>query len=126
MRDLASRIEKSKHPLFKEENSTYFSDLLDYCKGVLEEIEVCKSILEGQTNTYFAMQGQRMNEIMKVLTIVSTIFIPLTFMAGIYGMNFDNIPELHNENGYFYLWGLMVVVAGALFIFFTRKGWLKK
>lgn len=126
MRDLASRVCKSKHEFFDPGNSQYFDDLLDYCRGVLEEIEATHTILEGLINLYFAVQGQRMNEIMKVLTIVSTIFIPLTFMAGIYGMNFEYIPELKLRNGYFILWALMLLVAGVLFIFFRKKGWLRK
>ena len=126
MRDLASRMCKSKHVYFDSSNSPYFEDLLDYCRGVLEEVEATQTTLEGLINLYFAIQGQRMNEIMKVLTIVSTIFIPLTFMAGIYGMNFEYIPELKIQYGYFVLWGLMIIVAGLLFVFFKRKGWLSK
>jgi magnesium transporter len=81
-------------------------------------------MLEGQINLYFAVQGQRMNEIMKILTIVSAIFIPLTFLAGIYGMNFDNIPELHYVNGYYVLLSVMLVISALLFWYFRRKGWL--
>jgi magnesium transporter len=124
MRDLASRMEKSAHPLFDRSNSPYFSDLSDYCRGVLEEIDASKTMLEGQINLYFAVQGQRMNEIMKILTIVSAIFIPLTFLAGIYGMNFDNIPELHYVNGYYVLLSVMLVISALLFWYFRRKGWL--
>lgn len=125
MRDLTSRLEKSSHRFINPNNHTYFSDLSDYCKGVLEEIDACKTVLEGQINLYFAVQGQRMNEIMKVLTVVSSIFIPLTFLAGIYGMNFDHIPELHFKYSYYILWGLMLVVAVLLYFYFRRKGWLK-
>ena len=126
MRDMASRMEKSVHACFKNENSTYFSDLLDYCRGVLEEVDATKTVLDGQINLYFAVQGQKMNEIMKVLTIVSSIFIPLTFLAGIYGMNFDHIPELHDPKGYFKLLWVMLGLGILLVLYFMKKGWLKR
>ena len=66
-----------------------------------------------------------MNEIMKLLTLVSTVFIPLTFIAGIYGMNFENIPELKWKYGYFITWGVIVCITGALIYYFYKKGWLK-
>ena len=125
MRDMASRMEKSLHPCMKPENRAYFSDLLDYCRGVLEEIDATKTVLDGQINLYFAVQGQKMNEIMKVLTIVSSVFIPLTFLAGLYGMNFDHIPELHHPDGYFILLWVMLGMAILLVAYFVRKGWLK-
>ncbi|MBU2020032.1 MAG: magnesium/cobalt transporter CorA [Bacteroidetes bacterium] len=124
MRDISSQIEKSNNPLFDPVNKAYFLDLKDHCLGVLDEIDTTKQILEGMTNLYYAVQGQRMNEIMKVLTVISAIFIPLTFMAGIYGMNFDNIPELHSRYGYFVLLGAMLVIAVILVFYFRRKGWL--
>lgn len=124
MRDITSQIEKSTNPMFLEQNKPYFMDLKDHCMGVLDEIDSMKQFLEGLTNLYYAVQGQKMNEIMKVLTVVSAIFIPLTFLAGIYGMNFDNIPELHFKYAYFYLLGVMLFLAVALIVYFKRKGWL--
>ncbi|HNR86145.1 MAG TPA: CorA family divalent cation transporter, partial [Taishania sp.] len=94
------------------------------CISITEEVESNKNALEGLANLYYAVQGQRMNEIMKMLTIVSTIFIPLTFLAGIYGMNFDNMPELRTKYGYFATWGVMVLIAVGLLYYFRRKGWL--
>lgn len=126
MKDISSQIEKSRHPLFQDENNGYFLNLKDYAMGVLDEIDSTKQILEGLTNLYYAVQGQRMNEIMKVLTVISAIFIPLTFLAGIYGMNFDNIPELHYHNAYYYLIASMFLMAVVLVIFFKRKGWLNE
>jgi magnesium transporter len=77
-------------------------------------------------NFYYAAQGQRMNEIMKVLTIVSSIFIPLTFIAGVYGMNFKHMPELEYKNGYYTIIAIMFLIGACLFAFFVSKGWLKK
>jgi magnesium transporter len=124
MKDITSQIQKSQNPFFKPENKYYFDDLRDYCIGVLEEIDINKQFLDGLTNLYYAVQGQKMNEIMKLLTVVSAIFIPLTFIAGLYGMNFDNIPELHVKNGYFIALGTMFFIAAVLIIYFKRRGWL--
>ena len=77
-------------------------------------------------NFYYAAQGQRMNEIMKVLTIVSSIFIPLTFIAGVYGMNFKYMPELSYKNGYYTIIGIMILIGASLFAFFVSRGWIKR
>lgn len=126
LKDIAVQLEKIKSDFIEEDNKRYFSDLKDNCLSILDDIDSNKQVLEGLTNLYYAAQGQRMNEIMKVLTIVSTIFIPLTFIVGVYGMNFKYMPELQMKNGYFMVWGLMIVIALLLALFFIRKGWLKK
>jgi magnesium transporter len=77
-------------------------------------------------NLYYAVQGQRMNEIMKVLTVVSAIFIPLTFIVGVYGMNFENMPELKYKNGYYTVVAAMFGIAITLVLVFVKRGWLKK
>lgn len=124
LKELFGQLEKLNNIQIDEENKYYFSDLKDNCLSLLDEIESNKSILEGLGNIYYAIQGQKMNEIMKVLTIVGAIFIPLTFIAGIYGMNFDNIPELHYKNAYFYCMGVMIFLAIAMLVYFKRKKWL--
>ncbi len=126
LREATSQLEKSQSLLIDQENHNYFSDLREHCLSVLEEIDSNKQILDGLTNLYYAIQGQKMNEIMKLLTIVSAIFIPLTFIAGIYGMNFKNIPELEIENGYFIALGVMVTIAVSLIFYFRKRGWLNK
>ena len=126
LKDITNQLEKMNSPFLEEENRYYFSELKDNCLTVLEEIDANKQILEGLANLYYAVQGQRMNEIMKLLTVVSAIFIPLTFIAGIYGMNFENIPELKLKNGYFIAWGVMIIIAVVLLIYFKRRGWLKR
>ena len=73
---------------------------------------------------YMSNISNKMNEVMKVLTIMASIFIPLTFIAGIYGMNFDNMPELHTQNGYFVVWGVMIVLFLGMIVYFKRKKWL--
>lgn len=126
MRELLTRLERLENHIFNKMNCHYFEELKDTCLSCLEEIDAQKQILEGIANLYYADQGQRMNEIMKVLTVISAIFIPLTFIAGIYGMNFDNIPELHMKNGYFYVWGLMLVIAATLMYVFVKRGWIQR
>jgi magnesium transporter len=96
------------------------------CLSVLEEIDANKQILEGMANLYYAAQGQRMNEIMRVLTVVSAIFIPLTFIVGVYGMNFEHMPELKYKYGYYTIIGIMIVIGVTLLARFRKNGWLKK
>lgn len=126
LKDITVKLEKVESPMLSKENTNYFADLKESCHGILDDIDSSLSLFDGLTNLYYAVQGQKMNEIMKVLTVVSAIFIPLTFLAGIYGMNFDNMPELHARNGYFILMGVMAVVAILLVVYFVRRGWLKK
>jgi magnesium transporter len=78
------------------------------------------------SNLFYAAQGQRMNEIMKMLTVVSSLFIPLTFIVGVYGMNFKYMPELEWKSGYFIVWGIMLSLIVILMIYFIKKGWLKR
>jgi magnesium transporter len=109
---------------FTKRNRKYFRDLKNSCMNAIEEATSTQAALESLTNIYFSTQSHKMNETMKVLTTVATIFIPLTFIAGIYGMNFDYMPELRWHYGYFGVWGLMgVVVIGMIYYFKTRK-WL--
>lgn len=126
LKEVAFQLEKANSPFLDKENLPYFADLKENCLSVLEEIDANKQILEGMANLYYAIQGQRMNEIMKVLTVVSAIFIPLTFIAGIYGMNFKNMPELEYKNGYYIVIGVMFALAITLLFIFIKRGWLKK
>ena len=124
LKEATSQLEKSQSPLIDAANHYYFTDLRENCLSVLDEIDSNKQILDGMNNLYYAIQGQRMNEIMKLLTIISAIFIPLTFIAGIYGMNFKNIPELETQNGYFITIGVMLLIAILSIFYFKKRGWL--
>lgn len=101
----------------------YFSRLHQKSLDLLEQIESDMGILESASNFFFSSQSHKMNEIMKTLTIISAIFIPLTFLAGIYGMNFDNIPELRYQNGYFILLGIMFLMVIVLIFYFKKRKW---
>lgn len=126
LKEITSQLEKMENPLLQKENRYYFTSLKDNCLTILEEIDANKQILDGLANLYYAVQGQRMNEIMKLLTIVSSIFIPLTFIVGVYGMNFENMPELKMKYGYFIAWAIMGLIAVILLFYFRNRGWLKK
>lgn len=126
MKEIAVALENSNSQLFKKQTRHYITDLRQNCVSIIEEIEVNKNSLDGLTNLYYAVQGQRMNEIIKLLTIVSTIFIPLTFIAGVYGMNFKNMPELEWYYGYPMVILLMIIVTLCLLYYFRRRGWLDK
>ena len=126
LKEVTSQLEKTQSHLINPENHYYFSDLKENCLSVLDEIDANKQILDGLANLYYAIQGQRMNEIMKLLTIVSAIFIPLTFIAGVYGMNFKFMPDTQYIYGYPIALVSMLIIAILLIIYFRKKGWLGK
>ena len=115
-----SRIDSQ---LFAEQTLPFLKDLQDLINQATEAIDAYRDLLTDQLNIYNSVMANRMNDIMKVLTIFAAIFIPLTFIAGIYGTNFEYLPELHYKYSYFVFWGVLVVLAGALLVFFKRKGW---
>jgi magnesium transporter len=126
MKELMVQIDAVENKLIVEENNLHFKQLKDSCYGILEEIDSQKLMLDGIANLYYAGQGQRMNEIMKVLTVISAIFIPLTFIVGVYGMNFKNMPELETKYGYFIALFSMFMIGSGLVIVFWKRGWLKR
>lgn len=126
MRDITYQLEFNDSSFIERSNKIYFKNLKDACITVLDEIDANKQILDGMANLYYAAQGQRMNEIMKVLTVVSSIFIPLTFIVGVYGMNFKYMPELEYTYGYYTVVGVMFLIGILLLAYFISRGWLKK
>lgn len=109
--------------VIKTESYTFFGRLRQKCLELLEQIESDMGSLENASNYYFSAQTHKMNEIMKTLTIVSAIFIPLTFIVGVYGMNFDYMPELRYQNGYYTVVGAMVLVVLGMLYYFKRRRW---
>ncbi len=124
LREVINRLEKIETPLIEDRTGKYISDLYDHIIQVNESVEIYRDMIWGLMDMYMTTISNKMNEVMKVLTIMASIFIPLTFMAGIYGMNFEYIPELQLKYGYFYLWGAMVLVFFGLLWYFKRKKWL--
>ena len=123
-REVVNRLEKIDSSLIDEKTVTYIRDLYDHVTQVTDSIDIYREMTWGLMDMYMTTISNKMNEVMKVLTIMASIFIPLTFMAGIYGMNFDYIPELHFKYGYFYLWGAMIADFLGLLYHFKRKKWL--
>ena len=102
----------------------YLRDLYDHTLRVVDTMETLREVLSGMLDTYLSSASNRMNEVMKVLTIIATIFIPLTFMVGVYGMNFKYMPELEIWWAYPALWAVMILTAGGMLWAFRRRRWL--
>jgi len=105
------------------ENYSFFSRLHQKCLELLEQIESDLITLESASSYFFSAQNHKMNEVMKSLTVVSMFFLPLTFIVGVYGMNFKYFPELEWDNGYFIIWGVMIMVVLFMFVYFKMKKW---
>jgi magnesium transporter len=117
-------IEKGVAGFIKAKSGKYFADLKDQSIQLIEELDSNIHKLESGSNLFFSYQSHKMNDTMKTLTVISAIFIPLTFLVGIYGMNFDNLPELHWHYGYYVFWLITLVLVTALVIYFKKKKWL--
>jgi magnesium transporter len=116
-------IERQENKYIKAQHIKYFLEIKDLCLSLLDSCELIQSSLQSSTNLFFSIQGYRMNVIMKTLTIVATIFIPLTFITSIYGMNFKNMPELTWTYGYFTLLGLLTAALLTMIVYFKKKQW---
>ncbi len=123
-REAINELVRGDHGLISDEVGVYLRDTYDHCIQTSEVAEMYREMVTGLMNTYLSSVANRTNDVMKVLTIMASIFIPLTFMAGIYGMNFEHMPELKYEYSYTILWIAMGVVAMGMLIFFRRKGWI--
>lgn len=124
MRDMINNMVRSETTLINPTSDIYLRDLSDHVTRIIDTVETYRDLLSGIMDIYLSTNANRMNEVMKVLTIMSSIFIPVTFIAGVYGMNFENIPELKTQNGYFVTWGVMLSVIIGLIIYFKRKKWM--
>jgi magnesium transporter len=123
-REAIGALVREDSPLITPKVRQYLRDCLDHAVQILDVIDTYRELASSLMDTHISTMGQRTNEVMKVLTIMATIFIPLTFLAGLYGMNFDYLPELHYTWAYPVLLGVMVLVAIGMLIFFRRRGWL--
>ena len=123
LREVANKLQKTESKLVDAKTQHYLSDLYDHIVQVSESIEIYREMIWSLMDMYMTTISNKMNEVMKVLTIIATIFIPLTFIAGIYGMNFNYMPELQFKYSYFILWGIMIAIFVALIYYFKRKKW---
>ncbi|MBI3500873.1 MAG: magnesium/cobalt transporter CorA [Bacteroidetes bacterium] len=124
MRELINNFDRCENKLIKKPTHLFMRDLYDHTIRVIDSVETFRDLLSGMMDIYLSSVSNRMNEIMKVLTIISTIFIPVTFIAGVYGMNFKYMPELDSPYGYWITWGIMLAMMLSLVIYFKRKKWL--
>jgi len=124
LREVVSGLERSGSCLIKESTGIFLRDVYDHTIQVIDTIETYRDMLSGMLDIYLSSVSNRMNEIMKVLTIIATIFIPLTFIAGIYGMNFEYMPELGWRWGYFAILAVMAAIGVFMIMYFRRKKWL--
>jgi magnesium transporter len=124
VRELLSQLQRLDSPLWSDDTRPFVRDTYDHAVQVLDLVESLRDVVGGLTDLYMTSLSNRMNEIMKVLTIIGTIFIPLTFVAGIYGMNFEYMPELTVWYGYPVALAVMAALAGVLLLYFRRKDWI--
>lgn len=124
LREVLARLEKSGFDLVDESTIVYLRDLYDHTIQVMDTIETFRDMLSGMLDLYLSNVSLKLNETMKVLTIISTIFIPLSFLASLYGMNFKHMPELETEYGYYVVLGVMATTVAGMLYYFRKKGWL--
>lgn len=124
LREMANELLRTDSSLITDSCQAYLRDLYDHIAQVIETADIYREMLNGLRDLYLSQVSSRMNEVMKVLTIIATIFIPLTFIAGIYGMNFELMPELKWKWGYFIVWGVMLLTTAGMIVYFKRKKWL--
>jgi magnesium transporter len=123
-RELVSRLIETESPLITKDTRVFLRDALDHATEIQETLHIQRELAFSIMELYMSNVSNKMNEVMKVLTIMASIFIPLTFIAGIYGMNFKNMPELEWEYGYFAVLGIMFLLLLGMLVFFKRKDWL--
>jgi magnesium transporter len=121
LREIIGSLERGESDLIDEKTLIYYRDVYDHTIQVIDTIETCRDIVSGMMDLFLSSVSNRMNEVMKMLTVIATIFIPLTFIAGIYGMNFEFMPELKWHWGYPVVWAGMIVIGIVMFFWFKRK-----
>lgn len=124
LREAVNAFSRSDNPMVQDSTRLFIRDIYDHTIQIMDAIDTWRDVLNGIFDLYLSQLSFRMNNVMQVLTIISTIFIPLTFLAGVYGMNFQNMPELGWRYGYYAVWSLMLLIALLLLLLFRKKRWL--
>ena len=124
LREVISMLERADSPLVDRTTAIYFRDVYEHTIQVMDTVDTYRDILSGMFDIYLSSVSNRLNEVIKVLTIIATVFMPLTFLAGVYGMNFEHMPELKWRYGYVLIWGVMIVIALAMLAYFRRRKWI--
>ncbi len=125
MRDMMVRLTRGEFDIFQEQNRMFWNDVHDHVVQLSDAIESYHDIVSSMLDLYLSTVSNRMNQVMKVLTVMASIFIPITFIAGVYGMNFKNMPELDWPWGYALVWIVMIALAAVMLIIFKKKRWLE-
>ena len=123
LRDALSKLIKDESGFIESQNARYFSDIYDHVVHLIDSMDTYKDLTTSLMDIHINTLNTRMNEVMKVLTVISTIFMPLTFIVGVYGMNFEYMPEIPWKWGYPVIWGIMILIAGAMLRYFKFKKW---
>ena len=123
-REMISALSRTHHECLSTTTHTYLRDVYDHTVQIIDMIETYRELTNGLAETYMFTISVRMNEIIKVLTIISTIFIPLTFLAGVYGMNFVNLPEFKWKYGYFIFWTVCITLVSSMLFYFRKRRWI--
>ena len=124
LRTIMNELDRQETELIEDSTSVYLRDLYDHVVQVIETLETFREMLSGHLEVYLSTISNKTNEIMKFLTIIGTIFIPLTFIAGVYGMNFKHMPELEWRWGYYLIWAIMIGIGVVLLAYFRRRNWI--
>jgi magnesium transporter len=123
-REVINRLSRDELPQISPNNRIYYRDIYDHLVRIYDLSETVRDVVTGTLDTYLSVTSNRLNEVVKTLTVVSTIFLPLSFVASVYGMNFVNMPELHWRYGYFALWGVFVLITVGMLAIFRRRRWI--
>ncbi|EKD41404.1 MAG: hypothetical protein ACD_73C00729G0001 [uncultured bacterium] len=123
-REALGLLYRNESKLISKEVRFFLRDVYDHLIYMMDTLETYRDIVSGILEIYLSSQSNRMNEIMKVLTIIATLFIPLTFIVGIYGMNFENMPEIHSRYGYASVWGIMITLTMIMLAYFRKRKWM--
>ena len=123
LREMINGLERSESTLINKSSAFYFRDIYDHTIHIIDTLETYRDMLSGMLDIYLSSISNRMNEVMKMLTVIATLFMPLTFIAGIYGMNFKYMPELEWKWGYALVWAVLLAIAGSMLHYFRRKKW---
>jgi magnesium transporter len=123
LREVISSLERRESPLIRETTVPYLRDVYDHIAQIIDTMDIYREMLSTMLDLYLSSVSNRLNEVMKVLTVIATIFMPLTFIAGVYGMNFKHMPELEWEYGYPLAWLVMIAIGVGMFFYFKRKKW---
>lgn len=124
VRELVSGLERAESPLIHKATRPYLRDVYEHTVQVIDTLETSREMITGAVDICMTSISNRLNEVMRVLTVITTIFIPLSFIAGVYGMNFEHMPELHWRFGYEAVWVVMIAVAAGMLVYFRRRRWL--